>query len=272
MVRPPFEEKACYGAGMDWDTYWRWELFRRRCDPLDFRRWKRDSARALATLCPGASLLDSTAGLGDHTVNLAEEGLRVEACDTSALALEATRAAITEASLEIPVFRADWRALDRPDRYDVIFNDAIHWTYEEQELRASLAGLFAALRPGGALVFFFADAAKPAPGAGLEILAWDWEHMEPVRRAWSHRLEDVQVDLTIEAARGEDFIDEHHTFEVHEGGARRREALTVRRVYRWDWHAMTRVLREVGFDEVRCDHFPNVKGHRFALNRAFKPR
>ena len=51
----------------DWDRYWRFEDFRRSCDPLDFRRWKRDSQRALRALHPGdeVRLLDATAGMGD---------------------------------------------------------------------------------------------------------------------------------------------------------------------------------------------------------------
>ena len=122
-------------------AYWRFELFRRKCDPLDFRAWKRDSQRELKKLYPGRPLLlDSTAGLGDHTVNLAEEGFEVEACDVSEVALEATRRAVTEAKLDAPVFRARWEALDRPGRYDLVFNDALHWTYEPDDLRAALRG------------------------------------------------------------------------------------------------------------------------------------
>jgi SAM-dependent methyltransferase len=258
-------------GAMDWDLYWRWEIFRRGCDPLDFRKWKRDSARALATLHPGAYLLDSTAGLGDHTVNLAEEGFVVEACDTSRVAREATTRAIADASLDVRVIDADWRELGR-DRYDVIFNDAIHWTYDEADLRAFCRGFFDALRPGGAFVFFFADAAKPHEGAGLEILAWDWEHMDHERTAWRHRANELEVALSIRCDRGADFIDEHHAYTITEGGVVRTETLVMRRVYRWDWHAISRVLREVGFVDPRSDHFPNVKGYTFAMSRAFKPR
>lgn len=254
-------------ARMDWDLYWRWELFRRRCDPLDFRRWKRDSARALATLHPGAFLLDSTAGLGDHTINLSEEGFRVEACDASEVALEATRRALAGAHLDVRVFRAEWRDVGR-DRYDVIFNDAIHWTYEEADLRAALAGLYEALRPGGALVFFFAEAEKP--NGGREILEWDWAQMTPSRVAWTHRIDDLEVTLSIESERGDDYIDEHHVYTIRERGAVRTEKLTMRRVYRWDWSAISRVLEDVGYVDLRSDRFPNVKGHTFALNRAFK--
>jgi hypothetical protein len=258
----------------DWDRYWRYELFRRRADPLDFRRWKRDSQRELKALYPGSPrLLDSTAGLGDHTVNLAEEGFVVEACDTSPVAREATRAAVREAGLEVEVFDAPWERLERPGRYGLIFNDALHWTYEEEALRAQLRGLFEALAPGGALVYFFAEAEDPAPDAGLRVLAWDWEHMERERTAWAHEVDETHVSLTIVADKGKDFIDEHHIYRVKEpGGDEREERLTMRRVYRWDWYHLTPLLAEVGFVDIRSEQFDNrAKGYRFAMNRAHRP-
>jgi SAM-dependent methyltransferase len=258
----------------DWDRYWRYELFRRRADPLDFRRWKRDSQRALKQLYRGAPLLlDSTAGLGDHTVNLAEEGFVVEACDTSSVAREATRQAVRDAGLDVEVFDAPWQALGRDGRYDLIFNDALHWTYDEDTLRAELRGLFQALLPGGALVYFFAEADDPAPDAGARVLAWDWEHMERERVAWEHTLDEVSVRLTIRAERGEDFIDEHHLFrERLADGTEREERLTMRRVYRWDWYHLTPLLEDVGFVGIVSGRFENrAKGYTFAMNRAHRP-
>lgn len=259
---------------MDWDTYWRFELFRRKCDPLDFRAWKRDSQRELKTMYPGRPLLlDSTAGLGDHTVNLAEEGFEVEACDVSEIALQATRRAVTEAKLDVPVFRARWEALERPGRYDLIFNDALHWTYEPDDLRAALRGFYEALAPGGALVFFFADRAEPAGGAGRAMLDDEWAHTQRARIAWDHTHEGTTVTLTVLAERGEDFIDEHHLYLVREReSAPRLETLTMRRVYRWDWHALAPLLSEVGYVDLRTDHFQNVKGYWYAMSRAFRPR
>ena len=260
---------------MDWNTYWRFELLRRAADPLDFRQWKRDSQRELKKLCPGRPLLlDSTAGLGDHTVNLAEEGFIVEACDDSDVALDATRRAVADAGLDVRVFRARWEELGAaaPERYDVVFNDALHWTYDEAELRAALAGLFGALRPGGALVFFFADEREPEPQAGLRILEWDWSQIESERVVWDHALEGRRVTLTVVAERGPDFIDEHHLFLRREEDATAELCrLTVRRVYRWDWHGIVPLLRDAGFTGMRSDHFENVKGHTFAMSRAFKP-
>lgn len=260
---------------LNWDRYWTFEIFRRSCDPLDFRRWKRDSQRALRRMHPGqVLLLDSTVGLGDHTINLAEEGFRVEGCDTSAVARAYAAEAARAAGLEVPIVDLPWESVGqaRPERYDLIFNDALHWVYEPDALLAAARSFHQALRPGGALVWFFSDAREPDPGAGLRLLEWDWAHMTPERVAWEHTREGRTVTLTVLAERGDDIIDEHHVYLD-----RRRDAapdlgtLTMRRVYRWDWAAMSELLRAAGFRELRSDVARNeAKGYTFAINRAFK--
>jgi len=262
---------------MDWDTYWRWELFRRKSDPVDFRRYKRDSQRELRNLYRGQGellLLDSTCGLGDHTVNLAEEGFRVEACDCSPLALDATRRATAEAGLAVEIFSARWEDLGKlkPARYDLIFNDALHSVYDPEDLHKLLCGLRGALRPGGALVFFFADQAEPEEGAGLRILNYDWERMPRTQIAFSHRYMDLSVTLIVANDKGKDYIDQHLFFLIQENKQKPRlETMTMRRVYRWDWYAISKALSLAGFEELRSDHFVNTeKGYTFSLNRAFR--
>jgi SAM-dependent methyltransferase len=263
-------------GAMDWETYWRWELFRRACDPLDVRRWKRDSSRALRSLFPAEPaprVLDATCGLGDHTINLAENGFRVEACDASPLAREATSAALREAGLDVEVFAAEWASLGstHAGRYDLIFHDAIHWIEDASAMHHALVGLREALAPGGALVFFFADAREPEAGAGQKILAWDWEHMERASLQWDYAREGTSVALTVFNERAERHIDQHHLYVVREPGTKSRlETLTIRRVYHWDWHGMTGALRRAGFGEVRSHAFDNVKGYSYALNLAFR--
>lgn len=256
----------------DWDAYWRFERFRRLCDPLDFRRWKRDSQRALRELHPGrVRLLDATAGMGDHTVNLAEEGFTVEATDSSPVARAQTREAVHEAGLDVDVHAVPWEELGRlmPARFDLIFNDALHWIEDEEEMRAALQGMHGALREGGSLVFFFADARESEAHAGLRLLEWDWEHMDAHRQEWSHEHEGVRVTLTVDAELGERVIDEHHHFTVEGESALRDTHLTMRRIYRWDWAALAPLMREVGFSDVRSGVFENrAKRYTFAMNHA----
>ncbi|MEM9071472.1 MAG: class I SAM-dependent methyltransferase [Myxococcota bacterium] len=258
---------------LNWDTYWRFETFRRACDPLDFRRWKRDSQRALRRLHPGdVKLLDSTTGMGDHTVNLAELGFRVTGCDGSEVAREYAANVIQDAGLDVPLLDLRWENIGEiaPERFDLIFNDALHWTYDEEELLSALRSFRRALVPGGALVFFFADAREPDPKAGLRLLEWDWEHLAAERVEWDHTDGERRVTLTILAERGEDFIDEHHLFHDRRGDQVELHTLTMRRVYRWDWAALTELLRRAGFRDIQSEVCKNeAKGYTFALNRAF---
>ncbi|MFK8004410.1 MAG: class I SAM-dependent methyltransferase [Polyangiales bacterium] len=257
----------------DWDAFWRFEQIRRDFDPLDARRWKSDSQRALKSLYPGRPLLlDSTAGLGDHTVNLAEQGFQVEACDTSDVALTATKAALAAAGIEdVPVFRGEWAELQRPGRYDLIFNDAIHWVYEESEMRRVARGLLEALKPGGSLVYFYADKSKPGRDVGARQLESDWADMSAPREAWHYEGDSTSLRLSLTAERGEGCIDEEHTYELREGETHSTHYLTMRHVYHWDWFHLTPLLEEVGFTNVRSEHFENVKGRTYAMNRASRP-
>lgn len=257
----------------DWDTFWRFEQIRRDFDPLDARRWKSDSQSALKSLYPGRPLLlDSTAGLGDHTVNLAEQGFQVEACDTSDVALASTQTALKIAGIEdVPVFRGEWADLERPARYDLIFNDAIHWVYEESQMRSAAKGLLEALKPGGTLVYFYADKSKPGEDVGGRQLESDWEEMSAAREAWHYENEATSLRLSLTAKRGVGCIDEEHTYELREGETRSTHQLTMRHVYHWDWFHLTPLLQDVGFTNVRSNHFVNVKGRTYAMNRASRP-
>lgn len=250
----------------DWDLVYRHERMRRRHAPLDFRRWKRASQVALRERFAGKSVrvLDATCGLGDHTINLAELGFLTEACDASAEACEATREAVVAAGLDVAVFAARWEELGarKPERYDLVFHDALHWIEGDDAMHRSLLGLRGALRAGGALAFFFADPERPEPGAGLEYLAWDREHLEAHTLQWDQptergRVSHVRVAIATEAA-----IDEHHVYVVHEGDGARIESTVLRRIYRWDWHAMSAACARAGFTALDALHFTSDKGHR----------
>lgn len=259
---------------IDWDGYFRYELLHRRYDPVDFRRWKRASQRALRELHPGPNVraLDATAGLGDHTVNLAEVGFVTEASDASPVARQATMDALAAAKLDVPVHDARWETLGTQlgQRFDLIWNDAIHWIEGEDAMHAALVGARDALVPGGALVFFFADARMPEPLAGRTILAWDKEHLARHELAWSHADGDAEVTHVVVREHGATFIDEHHLYVRRTPHEKSLESLMMRRIYDWDWAAMNRALERAGFGDVRSDLFTNDHGKSVALNRAFR--
>jgi SAM-dependent methyltransferase len=264
----------------DWDAWWRWEIFRRRVDPIDFRRWKADSSRALRELPEGRDrdgrpprLLDASCGMGLHALIQHELGFEVEACDASAVALAAARALFDAEGAAIPTFQTRWEELGtlRSGRYDLIFNDEVHQVRPHAALLEVLRGFAGALRPGGSLVFFFADDAKPDDG--VNQATWAWEHMERDRHAWTARDGDLEVSLRVEAERaGDDLILEHHHYDIRpDGRPAERETVTLGRSYLWDWDRVLPVLREAGFDAVRCHQCVNVHGRTFTMNLASMP-
>lgn len=263
---------------VDWDVFWRWEVFRRRNDPLDFLRWKADSSRELRTLPAGGDrdgvaplLLDSSCGLGYHAMVQRSLGFRVEACDRSEVALGGARALMAASGLEVPTFIAAWEELgrQRPERYDLVFNDEIHQVRPRDELLAALRGIHGALRPGGAFVFFFADEAKPHNGP--DHAAWDWEHVHHDRLAWAATEGELEVSLHVLPERaGDTLVLEHHVYLVREAGRERVETMTMARNYGWDWAHVVPVLEEAGFDRVECRAFVNVKGDDYTMNLAYR--
>lgn len=263
-----------------WGLFWRWEVVRRRHDPLDFRRWKADSSRALRGLPQGQDrgglaprLLDASCGMGFHAVVQHELGFRVDACDADPVALAAARTLFEAEGADIEAFQARWEDLGqlRPGAYDLVFNDEVHQVRGRDAMLAVLRGFAGCLRPGGSLCFFFADALKPADGRNQA--AWEWEHMERDRVAWSVRDGDRDVELRVVAEReGDDCIAEHHRYTIRrDGQPDRHERGTLRKSYCWDWDSWLPVLREAGFARFESHRFDNVQGHWFAMNLASVP-
>lgn len=266
------------GAG--WDSFWRWEIFRRRLDPVDYLRWKSDSSRELRGLPQGQDrgglpplLLDSTCGLGSHAMAQRRLGFRVEACDASELALGFARERIAEEGLDIETFPARWETLGstRPDRYDLVFNDEIHQLLRREDMLAALRGIRGALRPGGSFVFFFADAAKPENGP--PHADWDWERGSAPREAWRASGGGLEVSLTIAPERASrTLILEHHLYRIREGGGpEREERVAMPRNYLWDWAHLAPVLEEAGFEALESHTYVNVKGGAYSMNLARRP-
>jgi len=264
---------------VDWDTFWKWEIFLRRQDPLDFMRWKSDSSRELRTLPQGQDrdgraplILDSSCGLGYHAMAQHRLGFRVEACDLCPRALEHARELMAAEGMAIPTFEADWEGLGEtsPGRYDIVFNDELHQVRPREELLAVLRGFRGALRPGGCLVFFFADAAKPDNGPAHA--RWDWEHVHRDRTAWVARSAGLEVTLTIHPELVEEtLVVEHHRYAVREqGAAEREETMWMARNYLWDWNHIVPVLEEAGFGRVECHEFVSSAGNAYTMNLAFR--
>lgn len=248
-----------------WCRLLRWERFHRSFEPVDFRRWKRASQAHLRALYPaqGLRVLDATAGLGDHSVNLSELGFVVTAGDASPVARDATAEAARAAGASIEVAELRWETVgqERPGAFDLVFHDALHWIEESDAMHAALMSLRETLRPEGALVFFFADPRDPGPGAGERVRQWDLTHLSRTERLWQHPYEGGAATHEVLRVPSGDVIEERHIFSVGgEDTTTELQEATLRRIYRWDFHTMKAACASAGFTRVEGHVFENDKG------------
>jgi hypothetical protein len=130
---------------------------------------------------------------------------------------------------------------------------------------AVLRSFRAALRAGGALVFFFADPRDPGPGAGERVRRWDLAHLPRHELAWSHPRAGGRVTCVRARTPTEDAIEEHHLFVIEDEAGVRLESAILHRIYRWDFHAMREAVARAGFDRLEGQLFTNDKGHETAM-------
>ena len=114
-----------------------------------------DDLLALTGLAPPAHLLEVGCGPGNATRPLVERGFRVTCVE-----LGERLAAVARASLPVEVHTAAFEEWVPPDTYDLVYA-ATAWHWVDPGVRYARA--YAALRPGGHLVFWQARHAFP-PG------------------------------------------------------------------------------------------------------------
>jgi SAM-dependent methyltransferase len=108
-------------------------------------------ASSIRALHPDATtLLDVGCGTGSHARALIDAGFAVDGVDLEPAFVELARAKCPEGEF----FVGDMRTLDVPGRYDVVTSlfSAIGYVEDEAGLRRAIAGMRAALNPGGVLI------------------------------------------------------------------------------------------------------------------------
>jgi SAM-dependent methyltransferase len=100
----------------------------------------------------GRDVLDVGCGTGSSFLPLTTRGYRVTGCDISPEMVSRARTR-TGGAAEVVV--ADMRDLPWTTRFDLItcLDDAVNYLLERADLDAALASMWAALRPGGILIF-----------------------------------------------------------------------------------------------------------------------
>lgn len=97
-----------------------------------------------------ATLLDVGCGTGSHARAFIDSGFTVDGIDLEPAFVELARTKCPEGTFWV----GDMAALEVPRRYDVVtcLFSAIGYVHTEDELRKTIAGMSAALNPGGVLI------------------------------------------------------------------------------------------------------------------------
>jgi len=253
----------------DYTAHYRWEWFNREQWRRCFRERKRHSSGAFVELMRERGTLDQPAldcscGLGLKTIVMREAGLAVSGADACSEAVRlARRFAKEEGHEDIAYFVSLWAELPRKTevRYTAIFNDALSWVYEDEEMAASLRGLHDVLLPGGTLAYIGA-----LPGTHDDrrrLLDQEWEKRTASGR---HRLGMAAVDgctsvqEVIFLEKGTDYVDEHHLYVVRDGDEQRVESWCLRLPLKWDWGRIRPFLDEAGFVSFTTKEFVGANG------------
>lgn len=140
-----------------YDRMIRWERRLKVEEPLFAELWRRSGAR---------TVLDASCGSGRHLALFQRQGLVASGADASAAMLALAReqlAAIPEPQRP-PLVHATWAELPRKinDRFEAVLclGNSLPYVTDSAERRASLAGLWSRVTPGGLLLIQFRNFAR----------------------------------------------------------------------------------------------------------------
>lgn len=208
---------------------------------VDYEAWS-GHYRELMTLCgvpDKGKIVECACGSGNLTLPLRRMGYRVTGVDLSEEMLSAAMEKARAAGLNIPFVRQDMCALQVPGRADCVLAtcDGVNYLAGPDRARAFFAAAFAALRPGGALIFDVSTPEKLAHTLGNHTLFSDEAGIAYIwRNHYREKSACVQMDLSLFVRRPDgayDRLEEHQLQRAHS-----REELRA-------W------LRDAGFAQIR---------------------
>jgi SAM-dependent methyltransferase len=241
----------------DWNTFYRWEWFRRDQWLASYpslsqrgRAWLASFARALGDT-HGKIVLDCSCGLGAKTVALREMGFQTFGSDACSFAVEKAGELARQKSLDVEYFVSTWAELPNrtSTRFHGVFNDALSWIATEEEFEASIRGIRDVLLPGGVLVFLGAREGDPVE-AGAELMQKEIERNPKFTIEWRHVAQETECTCLLAREAGEDYMDLHRLYLIREPSGQRLETATIRNPFCWDWPRLERLFVRAGYSRL----------------------
>ena len=165
---------------------------------VNYAAWA-EHYRALMARCgvpEGGKCVECACGTGSLTLPLRRMGYRITGVDLSESMLARAIVKAREAGLTIPFVRQDMAALSVPRRVDCVLAtcDGVNYLASPEKAQAFFASAFAALRPGGALIFDVSTPEKLRSTLGNNTLFSDAEDISFI---WRNRLNEKNACVTL---------------------------------------------------------------------------
>ena len=180
---------------------------------VDYEGWAAYAHRLLRRHHPGfASVIELACGTGSFAIALQQRGpYRYLATDRSPEMLDVAQSKAECADVEIDFAQADFTQFRTQEPFDVVIllYDSINYLLEEADVRQTLEQAYAALRPGGVLLF---DQSTPSNSINNEAYFEDeggdgaFTYIRQSRYDRATRLHITQLALDV---GGQRFREEH---------------------------------------------------------------
>ena len=192
-------------------------------DTVDYPAWAAHYLRLMAEcgVPEKAKCVECACGTGNLTIPFKKSGLQITGMDLSEDMLAAAMEKARAAGLTLPFVRQDMRVLSVPRRVDCVLAtcDGVNYLTEPAGAQAFFSAAYAALRPGGALIFDVSTPFKLSQTLGNHTLYSDDESISYIwRNAYDEKKACVTLTLSLFVRRADgayDRLEERQTQRAH---------------------------------------------------------
>lgn len=221
-----------------------YDRFCAEVDYIEQCEFARRAFRAF-TQTAGVDYLDVACGTGQHMQVMQQHGFTASGLDNSEAMLKQAAVRCPDATL----YLSDMAALDQHAQFDLLtcFLYSLHYCHPTSAVAETLRRSFAALKPGGVLIFNAVDARGIQNDEGVTTYLDDGADKLSFKSGWHYRGDgdvlDLNLTITRTAAGSEQQWRDHHTM----------TALTFPQI--------EALLQSVGFEVSIMEHDYSVMQH-----------
>ncbi len=195
-------------------------------DTVDYSAWAQHYRKLMENCRVPAKgrCAECACGTGNLTLPLRQMGYRMTGVDLSEEMLAAAMEKARAAGMSIPFVRQDMRALALPHRVDCVLAtcDGVNYLTTPEDARAFFDAAYAALKPGGALIFDVSTPEKLSGTLGNNTLYSDDDAVSYIwRNKWDEKTACVTLNLSLFLRRNDGTYDRLEERQIQRAHTRR---------------------------------------------------